>query len=80
MELGELSEPRQMAHSALTRAFLQPAATAAMHCHPEGCTHPPPPVPPFLLAQNLPSKRIAPTDNMRPKSDDAKKRHWWLKG
>ena len=25
------------------------------------------------------SKRIAPTDNMRPKSDDAKKRHRWLK-
>ena len=68
-----------MAHPALTtcRAFLQLAATAAMHCHPEGCTHPPPLAPPFLLAQNLSSKQIGPTDNMRPKSD-AKKRHWWL--
>ena len=29
-------------------------------------TRPPPRIPPFLLAQNLSSKRIAPTDNMRP--------------
>ena len=29
-------ESRQMAHPALTWAFLQPAATAAMHCQPEG--------------------------------------------
>ena len=26
------------------------------------------------------SKRIAPTDNMWPKSDDAIWHHWWLKG
>ena len=26
------------------------------------------------------SKRIAPTDNTQPKSDDTKKCHWWLKG
>ena len=70
-----------MPHSVLTRAFLQPAATAAMHSHPEGFTHPPPsPVHPFLLAKNLSSKRIASTDNMPPKSDDAKKHYWWLKG
>ena len=31
-----------------------------------GWTHPPPPIPPFLLVQNLSSKQIAPTDNMRP--------------
>ena len=31
------------------------------------------PVPPFLLAQNPSSKRIAPTDNMRPNSDDVKR-------
>ena len=42
---------------------IPPCATAAtMHCHLEGDTHPPPPVPPFLLVQNLHSKRIAPTD------------------
>ena len=75
-----VQESRQMAHPALTKAFLQAAATAAMHCQPERCTHPPPPVPPFLLAQNLSSKRIAPTDNMRPKSDDAIWRHRLLKG
>ena len=67
-----VQQSRQMAHPALTRAFLQPAATATMHCQPERCTHPPPPVPPFLLAQNLSSKRIVPADNMRSKSDDAK--------
>ena len=47
--------------------FLQPAATATMHCHPEGCTHPPLSIPPFLLVQNLSSKLIALTDNMQPK-------------
>ena len=75
-----VQESRQMAHPALIRAFLRPGATAAMQCHPEGRTHPPPLVPPFLLAQNLSSKWITSTDNMRPKSDDAKKRHRWLKG
>ena len=34
-------------------AILQLAATATMHCHPPGDTHPPPLIPPFLLAQNL---------------------------
>ena len=69
-----------MAHPSLTRAFTQAAATGAMHHQPEQCTHSPPPVPPFLLAQNLSSKQIAPTDNMRPKTDDAKRRHKLLKG
>ena len=34
---------------ALSKGFLQAAATATMHCQPEWCTHPPPPVPSFLL-------------------------------
>ena len=34
------------------------------------------PVPPFLLVQNLSSKQIAPTDNMRPNFDDDYSRHW----
>ena len=38
------------------------------------------PVPPFLLAQNLSSKRIAPTDNMQPTTDDVKRSHQLLKG
>ena len=59
-----------MPNLVLTRALLQPAATAAMHCHSAGCTHLVPPVPLFLLAQNLSSIQIAPTDNMQPKSDD----------
>ena len=42
-----------MAHLALIRAFLQPAATAAMHCQLERCTYPHTPILPFLLAQNL---------------------------
>ena len=56
------------------QAFLQLAATSAMCCHPERCTHLPHPVPPLISAivQNLSSKRIAPTDNMQPKSDNAK--------
>ena len=52
---------RQMAYPA---AFLQPTAAAAMHCHPEGCTHTPPTIPPFLQAKSLPSKQITPADNM----------------
>ena len=31
---------------------------------PHAETRPPPPIPPFLLAQNLSSKRIVPTDNV----------------
>ena len=41
-----------------------------MHCQPKRCTHPCPPVPPFLLVQNLYSKWIAPTYNIRPNFDD----------
>ena len=63
-----------------TKAFLQPAKAAAMCTAPWAETCPPPPILPFLLAQNLSSKRIAPTDNMRPKSDDAIWHHRWLKG
>jgi len=51
-----------------------------MYTAPRGETHSPPPIPPFLLVQNLSSNQIVPTGNMRPKSDDAKKRHRWLKG
>ena len=34
---------------------------------------------PFSLAQNLSSKRTVPTNNMEPKSDNAKRCHWLLK-
>ena len=46
-----VQESRQMAHPALTRAFLQAAATTTMRCQAERYTHPPTPVSPFLLAQ-----------------------------
>ena len=62
-----------------TKAFLQPAKAAVMCTAPRAETRPPP-IPPFLLAQNLSSKRIEPTDNMRPKLDDTKWCHQWLKG
>ena len=62
-----------MAHLSLTKAFLHAAASATMHCQAERWTYPPPPFPPFLLAQNGYSKRIAPTDNVWPKSDYAKR-------
>ena len=44
-----------------------------MHCQPEGYTHPPLPVPSFPLVQNLSSKQMAPTDNIWPKTDYAKR-------
>ena len=53
-----------------TKAFLQPAKAADMCTAPCAETRPPPPILPFLLAQNLSSKRNAPTDNMRPKFHD----------
>ena len=69
-----MQESRTMAHLALTRAFLRPAATATMHCHPLGDAHPPPLVPSSLLVQSLPSKQIALTDNMWPNSSAVVKR------
>ena len=64
----------------IDQGFSTGSCDACMHCHPERCTHTPPPVPPFLLVQNQSSKRITPTDNMRPNTDDAKRRHRLLKG
>ena len=64
-----------MAHLALTRALLQPAATAIVHCHPLSDTHAPTLVPLFLLAQNLSSKRIAPTGYMQPNFNDNYSQH-----
>ena len=54
------------------------ASQGSYHVHAE--THPPSPIPPFMLAQNLSSKRIAPTDNMRLKFHDEYTHHQWLKG
>ena len=63
-----------------TRAFLQPAKAAAMCMAPCAETRPSPPIPPFLVAQNLSSERIARTDNMQPKFHDKYTRHQVVKG
>ena len=48
-----------------TRSLLNMSPDAAMLFAPFGCTHPPPPVPPFLLTQNLSPKDIAESDIMK---------------
>ena len=49
---------REMAHPVLTKGFLQLRPEAAMLPGPRVETRPPPPVPPFLLAQNLSPKDV----------------------
>ena len=66
---------REMAKPVPTKAFLQPAKAAAMCMAPHAETCPLPPIPPFLLAQNLSSKRIVPSDNMQPKLHDEYSHH-----
>jgi len=53
---------REMAHQGMTRGFLQLIPAAAMLPGPRVETCPPPPVPPFLLVQNLSPKDIAGSD------------------
>jgi len=48
-----------------TRSLLKANPDAAMLFAPFGCTYQPPPVPPFLLTQNLSPKDIAGSDNMK---------------
>ena len=57
-----------MAHPVPTKAYLQPSPEAAKLFAPFGYTHLPPPVPPFLLAQNLSLKDIATSDITSSKS------------
>ena len=42
-----------------TKLFPQPSPDTVMLFSPFRCTHPPPPIPPFLLKQNLSPKDIA---------------------
>ena len=51
-----------MAHPMPTKGFLQLSPEAVMLFAPFGWTHPPPPVQPFLLVQNLSPKDIAGND------------------
>ena len=48
-----------------TKSLLRTSPDAAMLFAPFGCTDPPPPVPPFLLTQNLSLKHIAGSDIMK---------------
>ena len=52
----------EMALPVPTKAFLQVSPDTPMLFAPFGCTHPPPPVPPFLLTHNLSPKHIAESD------------------
>ena len=49
----------------LTKAILHQAKAAAMCTAGRDHACPPPPIPPFLLAQNPSSKWVVPTDNMQ---------------
>jgi len=51
-----------MAHPGMTKGFLQLSPEAAMLPGPRVETRPPPPVPPFLLAQSVSPKDIAGSD------------------
>ena len=48
-----------------TKSLLKMSPDAAMLFAPFGCTHPLPPIPPFLLTQNLSIKDIAGSDIMK---------------
>jgi len=48
-----------------TKSLLKMSPDTAMLFVPFGCTHPPPPVPPFLITQNLSPKDIARSDIMK---------------
>jgi len=48
-----------------TKSLLKTSPDTVMLFSPFGCTDPPPPVPPFLLTQNLSSKDIAGSDIMK---------------
>ena len=54
----------EMAVPVPTKLLLKMNPDAAMLYAPFGCTHPPPPLPPFLLKQNLSPKDIAGSDIM----------------
>ena len=54
-----------------TKSFLETTPDAAMLFAFFGCTHPLPPIPPFLLKQNLSPKDIAGSDIMKLKTHDA---------
>ena len=52
----------EMALPVPTKSLLKMSPDVAMLFAPFRCTHPPPPVPPFLLPQNVSPKDIAGSD------------------
>jgi len=54
-----------VAHSEPTKAFSKRSPETAMLSTPFGCPHPPPPILPFLLKQNLSPEIIAGSDVTR---------------
>jgi len=61
---------QEKAHPVPTKGFLQLSPEAAMLFPPFGCTHPSPPVAPFLLTQNVSPKDIIGNDITSSKSDN----------
>ena len=62
------------------KVILQSAKAAALCTACLEYARPPPSIPLFLLAQNLPSNGIVPIDNVQPKSQMTHKwHHQWLK-
>jgi len=55
----------EMALPVPAKLLLKTSPDVAMLFAPFRCTHPPPPVPPFLLTQNLSPKDIAGSDIMK---------------
>ena len=55
----------EMALPVPNKTFLPRSPDTAMLFAPSGCTHPPPPVPPFLLSQNLSPKDFAGSHMMK---------------
>ena len=56
------AKEREMAHPVLIKGFLQLSPETAKLPGPSVETHPPPPFPPFVLAQNLSPKDVAGCD------------------
>ena len=71
---------REMAYPAPTEGRSKLSPNAAMLFAPFGCTHPPPPAPPFLLAQSLSLKDIAGCDIMKLKVSRCRYATLGLKG
>jgi len=60
-----MQKGREMAHPVLTKGFLQLRPEASMIPGPRVENYPPPPVPFFLMVQNLSPKDIAGSDIMK---------------